>query len=152
MNVKDFMKTGVVSIHEDATLRDAASLVAENLVGLLPVVDDGGVLVGVLSMDDILRQFLPRFVEMMEQADFIHDYGVLEAGKEHVVLNTPIRDLMQHPFYVLETDHLMAPIVIMHKHRSGDVPVVDEHDKLVGLVSHAQVGGMFLKDWLDRHG
>ncbi|MCI0708806.1 MAG: CBS domain-containing protein [Chloroflexi bacterium] len=152
MNVKDFMKTVVISIHQDATLRDAAQLVADHLVGLLPVVDDERVLVGVLSMDDILRQFIPPFVEMIEQADFIHDYGALESGKEHVALDALVRDLMQHRFYVRETDHLMAPIVIMYKHRSGDVPVVDEHDKLVGLVSHAQVGGMFLKDWLDRHG
>jgi CBS-domain-containing membrane protein len=152
MNVKDFMKTEVINIHRDATLRDAARLLADNLIGMLPVVDDERVLVGILSMDDILRQFMPRFVEMIEQADFIHDYGALEAGKEHVALDTRVRDLMQRRFYVRETDRLMAPVVIMYKHRSGDVPVIDEHDKLVGLVSHAQVGGMFLKDWLNRHG
>jgi CBS domain-containing protein len=151
MNVKDFMKTEVVSVHQDGLLRDAARLLAEHLVGILPVTDHARVLVGILSMDDVLRQFLPRFVDMIEQADFIHDYGALEAGHEHVELEVPVRELMQRRFYVRETDRLMAPMVIMYKHRIGDVPVINDEDKLVGLVSHAQVGGMFLKDWLQRH-
>lgn len=151
MNVKDFMKTEVVTVHQDGTLQDAARLLAKSLVGILPVVDDDYRLVGVVSMDDVLRQFMPRFVEMIEQADFIHDYGALEAGQEHVELDAPVQEMMQRRFYVRETDRLMAPMVIMYKHRIGDIPVIDENDKLVGLVSHAQVGGMFLKDWLGRH-
>ena len=55
---------------------------------------------------------------------------------------------MKKPFYVKDTDGLMAPMVIMYKHRVNDVPVVNNEQRVVGLVSLARVGSIFLRQWL----
>jgi len=56
-----WMKREVVSITPDATLREVAALILEKRVGTLPVVDNGGTLVGAVSITDIVKLFLHRF-------------------------------------------------------------------------------------------
>jgi CBS-domain-containing membrane protein len=52
---RDIMTKGAISISERAPLGDAVQLMTEQEVHRLPVVDVGGVVVGVLSTLDILR-------------------------------------------------------------------------------------------------
>ena len=54
--VQNIMRRGVISVSSDTLASDAASLMADNKIGALPVID-GGKLVGILSATDILRVF-----------------------------------------------------------------------------------------------
>ena len=53
--VKDLMTDEPVLIRADAHLTDAAKLLDQHRIHGLPVVDDAGVLVGVISQTDLLR-------------------------------------------------------------------------------------------------
>ena len=149
MQIKDFMRTNVHTVHQSASLRQAMMIFSEHLVGILPVLDDDNKLCGVLSIEDVLKQFMPKFVEMLQEADFVHDYGSLEHGLRSVnVDDLQVSELMQRRFYVHENDGLMAPIVIMYKKKVYDVPVVNDDKYVVGIVSYARSGSIFLKEWL----
>lgn len=50
------MTEGVVSVKPDASLRDAAAVLVEHAVSGLPVVDESGTVVGVLSETDIVMK------------------------------------------------------------------------------------------------
>lgn len=52
--VADVMTIDPIVIHIDASLEDAMSLLHANSISGLPVVDDSGALVGVISQTDIL--------------------------------------------------------------------------------------------------
>lgn len=54
----DIMSAPVVSLRPGATLREAMGLMCDRDVGRLPVVDDEGRVVGILSRGDLLRAFL----------------------------------------------------------------------------------------------
>jgi len=149
MQIKDFMRTHVHTIYQTATLRQAIETFSQHLVGILPVLDDEDKLCGVLRIEDTLKQFMPKFVEMIQEADFIHDYGLLERGLRSVnVDDIAVIELMQRRFYVNENDGLMSCIVIMYKKKVNDVPVVNDDKKVVGIVSYARTGSIFLKEWL----
>ena len=149
MQIKDFMRTHVHTIYKTATLRQAIEAFSQHLVGVLPVLDDEDKLCGVLRMEETLKRFMPKFVEMIQEADFIHDYGLLEHGLRSVdVDNISVSDLMERRFYVNENDGLMSCIVIMYKKKVNDVPVVNDDKKVVGIVSYARAGSIFLKEWL----
>ncbi len=149
MQVKNFMRTNVHTIYQTASLRQAMEVFSEHLVGILPVLDAENKLTGVLMIEDTLKRFMPKFVEMLQEADFIHDYGLLEHGLRSVnVDEITVAELMQRRFYVNENDGLMAPIVMMYKKKVYDVPVVDDEKHVVGIVSHARTGSIFLKEWL----
>jgi CBS domain-containing protein len=51
--VKDFASRSLVSIHQDAPVRDAVRLIARRGVRRLPVVDDKGGIVGIVTADDL---------------------------------------------------------------------------------------------------
>ena len=53
--VKDVMNADVLSVHEGMTVEDLAAFLEENEVSGAPVVDDGGRLVGVVSLRDLVR-------------------------------------------------------------------------------------------------
>ncbi|WP_030230957.1 MULTISPECIES: CBS domain-containing protein [unclassified Streptomyces] len=56
----DLMTSPAVTVHADAPLAQAARIMARRKVKRLPVVDDHGVLRGIVSRADLLRVFLRR--------------------------------------------------------------------------------------------
>lgn len=151
MQVSDCMITTVYTIGVDATVGDAMRIMAQQMVGTLPVVDAERHMLGVVLLDDVLAQFMPQFVEILRSVDFVHDYGVLEAGRKSPhMARRMARDMMRPPYAVTAHSGLMAAMVLMHKYQVGDIPVVNEHTQLVGLASYVRVGSLFLMDWLDH--
>lgn len=66
-------------------------------IGTLPVVEPDGKLVGTLTIRDLFAQVQPDFVNMMQNIDFVLDFGAAEtrqpvgsAGVDHnCVINVP---------------------------------------------------------------
>lgn len=53
----DIMRTGVITVKPDVTLKEASKIMLDNNIGALPVMDDHGHLVGMITRRDILRAF-----------------------------------------------------------------------------------------------
>ncbi|MCH0565731.1 MULTISPECIES: CBS domain-containing protein [unclassified Streptomyces] len=67
VTAQDLMTSPAVTVHPDATLARAARLMAHRGVKRLPVVDDGGVLKGIVSRSDLLRVFLRSDEDIAEE-------------------------------------------------------------------------------------
>lgn len=65
--VKDFMTSPAVTIAQDATVRQAARLLHAKHVKRLPVIDERGRLVGIVSRGDLLRGFLRSDQQILEE-------------------------------------------------------------------------------------
>jgi CBS domain-containing protein len=55
--VKEYMTTGLVTVHEEEGVKEASDTLSDAGVRRVPVVDDSGELVGVLSIDDLAVLF-----------------------------------------------------------------------------------------------
>lgn len=55
--VQNIMRRGVLTITSDAYVSEAATIMANNRIGALPVVDKENKLLGIISSTDILRVF-----------------------------------------------------------------------------------------------
>lgn len=151
MQVADCMRTTVYTIGVDARLREAMQLMALHMIGTLPVVDTDQHILGVVVLDDILTRFMPQFVDLLRSTDFVHDFGIFEAGRQAAhLLEQPVTDVMRPPYSIRADSGLMAAMVMMHKHQFTDAPVVDDAQQLVGLVSNVRVGSMFLLGWISH--
>ena len=75
--VQHIMRRGVLTVNPDTYASEAATIMAENKVGALPVVDKNGKLAGIVSATDILRVFakIEKASEEREQR--------IAAGKSH---------------------------------------------------------------------
>ncbi|MDO8729882.1 MAG: CBS domain-containing protein [Candidatus Omnitrophota bacterium] len=57
IQVEDIMASPALTISEEATIQEAAKIMAKNRIGALPVTDKKGKLDGIITESDILRAF-----------------------------------------------------------------------------------------------
>ena len=152
--IRKCMKREVVSIGPDATLREVAATIIEKRVGTLPVVDDEGMLVGTVSVTDIVNMFLPDFVNIMDEIDFVHDYGDLEntsAEDRQRAKMLHVSDVMEEPVAMEDDAGLVHALSVMEKHNLRDL-IVTRGGKLVGIASQVDIGRAFLTEFTKETG
>ena len=142
------MKRNVVWLNINGTLEEAIELMIKHRIGLLPLVDEQRNLQGILNLRDILRLAWPTFIEMIEDYDFVHSFGALEASHLSESFRTkPVIEIMEAAISVPESCGLLRAAAVMSQHRLRDIPVVDAENRLVGLASWVDVGIAFLQEW-----
>jgi CBS-domain-containing membrane protein len=149
MKIKDCMKRKVYSISHAASIVDAAHTLVQYHIGLLPVVDDQGRLVGVIGMKDVTNMVLPTFVHLFEDLDFVHDFGVVEKaqpGKDD--LKKSVKQIMRKAIYVEEDCGLLRAITLLYRHDLHDLPVVTADGLLTGIASRVDIGTAILSAWI----
>jgi CBS domain-containing protein len=148
--ISNCMKRQVVTVSAATTVREAAALVVRRRVGTLPVVDGQGALLGVVSVRDLLKVFMPDFVALLDNIDFVHDFGALEALQPRDVpeaASLTMRHLMRPPMSVEQTCGLLRAFATLVKHDIQDLPVVDGAGRLVGIASRVDIAVAFLRTW-----
>jgi CBS domain-containing protein len=140
MKVKDLMVPIRDFLKPDSTIREAVNLLktaarGEQRMGVmaLPVFDDSGKLVGMLSMTDILKAVYPSYMSMMDLGDFAWD-GMLESlaaqARDKKVGEFMSRDVVT----VNENEPLMECVDLILKKRVRRMPVLDKKGKVLGMV------------------
>jgi CBS-domain-containing membrane protein len=139
MNATDVMTRNVVTVGPEATVAEAAELMAEHDVSALPVVDAHNQIVGIISEADLLQR-----EEIGTQAD--HRWwteAMIPAttraaafAKSH---GKRVHEVMSREVIIATEDTPLAGIAgILERHRIKRVPIVHD-DKLVGIVSRANL-------------
>jgi len=131
--VEEVMTRSPVTVTEDTTLGDAADVLVQHGVRHLPVLDDEARLVGMLSERD-LRAHLGVDVD-----------GFPDATRE--ALAKPVSEAMTpDPISVRARAQLRDALEVFVVERVGALPVVDDGDDLVGVLSYVD-----LLTWLRDH-
>ena len=147
MQIRYCIKREVVSVVTTTTLGEAANVLVEKKVGLLPVTDDANKLVGVFGLSEIMHLFLPAIVDLIDDLDFAHNFGALEEVCISPEMRTQqISDFMREPISVEETAGLLRAYTMMLQHRLHDLPVVRPNGTLVGIASRVDIGAAFLAE------
>ncbi len=127
--VKDIMTTDVVMVGPDAPYRRLAGLLRVHRISSFPVVDDQGVVLGVVSETDLLAEETP---------------GVRPRRKHATNATLTAGDLMTRPVVTTGPDELVSNLArLMSSHKLRRLPVVDARGRLVGIVSRSDVLSVF---------
>ena len=148
MIIKSSMKKKVITVLDTDDLGTAAKKFIDHHVGMLPVVNVDGKLVGVLQLRDLLTFILPSFTKLMEDFDFVGSFGAansIQPSKEEI--SKVVSEVMEPPVCVEDTCGLSRAFALLHKHNLTDLPVVDADHHLVGIASRVDVGTALLKSW-----
>jgi arabinose-5-phosphate isomerase len=117
LRVAQIMRTGDdnPAVAQNATLQDCFAVVqrAPRRAGATSVIDDAGRLVGFFTQGDLFR--------LVQQPGFQAERLIRE------VMNP-------NPKRALDTDRVAEALTLMRRHRIDELPVVDEADRLVGLI------------------
>ena len=148
MQVNLCMKKTIITAPVTATVADAADLFCANHIGMLPVVNEDGNLVGILQLRDLLHLIMSAFVDLIDDIDYVGDFGAMEDREPaEEELNTPISEVMEEPTSVRDDSGLVRAFAFIYKHELIDLPVVDNEGKLVGLASRVDIGRALLVTW-----
>ncbi len=147
-----WMKRDVVVVHTSTSIREAAALLLDRKVGTLPVVDEAGMLVGILSITDIVHIFLPDVISLIEDIDFVKDFGAIKRPARRDLKQAEtliVVDIMEEPVSVEDDCSLLRALSMMEKHNLQDLPVVTREGRLVGIASRVDIGRALLTNWLN---
>lgn len=130
LRVVDVMTREPLTVTATETIGEADDLMSQNKFRQLPVVK-GKELIGIVTDRDI-RSFLG---------------GSLLASPEQrgTALKTPVREIMtSEPITVCPDDDLEEVVELLIEEKVGGIPVVDETEGLVGIVTYVDVLRCFL--------
>ncbi len=139
--VNQIMQRSVVTIHQGALAADAAQLMEEFKVRRLPVVNDQGALVGIVTDADVLEA---------DTADrVLNNY---EPGAETEWMS--VADVMTRDVITIGPDATVGELAIQFmQHKIGGVPVVEtspnpgNQRQLVGIVSETDIFRLIADAW-----
>jgi CBS-domain-containing membrane protein len=148
MKVANYMKTTVISISANASVQDAVQLMINHHIGTLPVIDEEQKLIGVVDLKRLLSLVMPDFVSMVENFDFLSDFGFFEQRMPSTDdLSRKVLEIMEKPKSVKVNSGLLHAAAVLNQHALKDLPVITEEGSLIGLVSHVDVGCALMSSW-----
>lgn len=138
MLVSEIMTRSPRTVTPTTKLRAVASIMCLYRIPALPVIDESGILVGNVSEFDLLKNLLPT----ME--DIVAGNAVLEvermASNYSASMDRLVKDIMNNkPISVSPDQHILKATAKMTSHRFRRIPVTDEDNKLVGVMSLGDV-------------
>ncbi len=142
VQVKDLMVKDVISASPSASVKDVMTSFVTKKIGGVPIIDEDGVLRGIVTDGDILRAISP--VDRR-----IHDYFslityVAEEDMENRLNELADREIIRiaktngivtvHP-----EDEMKKVVTLLSKHHFKKLPVVDKSNHVVGVISRGDV-------------
>ncbi|HEX7744097.1 MAG TPA: CBS domain-containing protein [Micromonosporaceae bacterium] len=140
--VRDIMTADVAVIPEDAPYRRIVEVLAERRVTAVPVVDTERHVLGVVSEADLLHKV--EFVGGSQERHLFE--GRRERAARNKATGDTARDLMTAPPVTIRPDASVAEAArTMAIERVKRLPVVDEANRLVGVVSRGDLVRIYLR-------
>ncbi len=125
MFVSRSMTQKLITIDKDGDLFSAKEKMTTHEIRHLPVVDDAGILIGIVTDRDI-RSAMP--------SDALFDIDSKEVKADMATLK--VKNIMtQNPTTLSPAHTIQDAILLIQRTRVGALPVVDEAGKLKGIIS-----------------
>jgi len=141
---RDIMTTPVITVDPELSVKDLAALFREKRVGGVPVVKDGK-LAGIVTEGDLMAldadvQY-PHYFELFDSIIYLGSQKKFKEQLERAAAAN-VGQLMTHRDKVKTVrpdDPARAAGTIMSRHHFDRVPVVDEGDAVVGLITRHDI-------------
>jgi CBS-domain-containing membrane protein len=133
MLVQDVMTSPALTVRPETPIKTVLTLLDQHSVTMLPVATAAGVIVGVVSEADLVRETLPRDprTHLMPFDDLDQD----QDPRPHTV-----GELMNHRALTVTADtDLAVAAELMTSTSVKSLPVIDAHHRVVGVVSRRDI-------------
>ena len=140
---KDIMSGEIVTVGPDTEIVEAAKLLLEKRYNGLPVVDEGGKLVGIICQSDLIAQ--QKSIPVPTLFSFLDGFIPLSSTKKmeseiQKIAAIKVEDAMtRNPVTVKPDTSIDAVAALMVDNNFHTLPVLDDEGKLVGVVGKEDV-------------
>lgn len=141
MLVKDIMTKNVITVNNDTTLKELTRIISTYRINGAPVVDRDGILIGVITMTDLLRilRHICFWDEVSgrekQEGNIPQIKDALCKEKDRAIVGSKMTTSV---YTVKETDTVDYVLQLMCKYDIHTIPVVND-GKLVGIVGATDI-------------
>jgi CBS domain-containing protein len=139
---RDIMCTSPVTVTPDVTVKDLVAVFREKKIGGVPVVDDEGMLVGIVTEGDLMAMDadvqMPHYFELFDSIIYLGSQKKFKEQLKKAAAAT-VADLMTPaPMTIGPDDPARAAATLMSRHGFDRVPV-EEDGKVVGIITRHDI-------------
>jgi len=134
VKVRDLMLRDLTSVESEDTMRMLVETLETSETSSVPVTDEDGKLVGVISERDVLAAAMPKYVEMLHSASFMPNMDQLTTGLSRIAEDPVGKHMCRKVVSVDENSEDLQAADLMLRHKLRLLPVVDGETRLVGVV------------------
>jgi acetoin utilization protein AcuB len=130
MLIRDCMTTNVITVTPETPMLKAGKLMKDHNIRRLPVIDDGGRVIGIVSVNDV-KAASPSKATTLDMNELYY-----------LLFELKIKDIMTpNPVTVgpLDTVEQVALLMLEKDLFPGGLPVVDADKKLIGIITDYDV-------------
>ena len=143
MLAKNIMTTDVIKVSPETSIAQLSKVLLENKISGVPVVDTEGILMGIVTEADIIKdnikiQFPFYFDPLMVSGYSVDFEKYSEDIKDY--LNSKVETIMNHRVKTARPSTPVSEIAdIMVSNKINRLPIVDENKKIVGIITRADI-------------
>lgn len=149
MRAKDVMMRNVIYIKKEDRLNEIISVLRQNHVSGVPVLDKDNHLVGMVTEKDLVTK--EKGLNISSYMEFMASILVVDGDKLAGVSRKRIEgliasDVMSTPVYAVHLEATIEEIVsIMMNRHINRIPVIDKENKLVGIIGRSDLLPILIK-------
>jgi CBS domain-containing protein len=144
MTARLLMNDRPITLKRTDRLRDAAEIILTHHFRNVPVVDEQGRYLGVISSNRLLASILPKAATMddgMADLSFVKDTVEELRERWREAENRPVTEFIDDSLQTVPPEASLAETLLALYQNRTSLPVVEEDSgRLVGIVSHWGVG------------
>ena len=142
LNASDIMTTEVLTVKKESSLKELANILYKHHINGVPVVDDNGLLIGIICESDLIRKdkklHIPTVVTLFDAVIYLESPKNIEKEFQRVSATT-VEDLYtRKPVTVDEKTPIDEIATIMTQKKIYTIPVMDG-DRIVGIIGKADL-------------
>jgi len=141
--VADVMSRDPIVVRVETPLNEAIQILAERHISGLPVVDDVGKLVGIISETDLMWQETgvtpPAYIMFLDSVIYLKNPATYERDL-HKALGQTVGEVMsKNPITISPDKTLREAATIMHDRSVHRLPVLDDTDQVIGILTRGDI-------------
>ncbi|WP_289501472.1 CBS domain-containing protein [Gloeocapsopsis sp. IPPAS B-1203] len=141
--VAEVMSRDPIVVRSETPLNEAIQILAEKRISGLPVVNDTGKLVGIISESDLMWQETgvtpPAYIMILDSVIYLQNPAKYERDL-HKALGQTVGEVMSSdPVTVSPDKTLREAAKLMHDREVRRLPVIDSEGKIIGILTRGDV-------------
>lgn len=143
MKIKDIMTTEVITVSTDDSVEKCAKLLQEHNISGLPVTDENGHVVGMVTEGDLIRRAsrikAPGYLEILGGLIYLGSPGKFVDELQRAMALEAGRLMSKNLISIKPDESLETAATLMVKNNINRLPVIDEEGSLVGIVARRDI-------------
>jgi CBS domain-containing protein len=141
--VADVMSRDPILVRPQTPLKEAIQILAEKRISGLPVIDDSGKLVGIISETDLMWQETgvtpPAYIMILDSVIYLQNPGTYERDL-HKALGQTVGEVMsKNPVAISPDKSLREAAQLIQNHKVQRLPVLDNGGKVIGILTRGDI-------------